>query len=39
MTFYETPDDLFLAMRQWSALRRAIYQTRQQIRRIRVWRG
>lgn len=39
MILDEIPDDLFAALRQWLALRRAIYQTRQQVRRLRVWRG
>jgi hypothetical protein len=41
MKFHERPDIsvVLIALRHWCAKQRAIYQTRQQVRRIRVWRG
>ena len=37
MKFHERPDVL-VALRHWCALQRTIHQTRQQVRRVRVWR-
>jgi hypothetical protein len=38
MKFHERPEVL-VGLRHWCAKQRAIVQTRQQVRRIRVWRG